>query len=284
MNRLEGNIQLEVPKTDKIIQLAKVWEGKLGYDLVEIDGRIEKLSDYEKFHMDFEAITKEEKILQQKFEVLLRQQSDNWDENLTIEVVRLLDGIYSTHLDNPTRFAIELHQLIEKGLLEEIQKEVAFPDKERRHAAECVDCIASISKDHQLLSNSAYSFATKFCNRIKPTRFPIYDSYVDFLLWSYIQKEENSNCKRKELKNYEKFIEIYDGLKKQWEIDESINYKDLDMFMWSYGKAVKKICKIKEKQEKGKKYFSEATGKYDSIEQEQNEVKQRLEMNIKKEQ
>lgn len=231
------NILSEVPNTNRINEFVALWNGEISSKTFEIkiDNKEENLLDYKKFGMDFGAIREEEKLLDEKFRFLTSRPVDALDESFTIEMVRLLDAIYSTRLDNPTRFAIQLHELIKGGLLEEIK----LPKEENniKHAAECVDCIASIYVNSPtLIFHSAYSFATKFCNRINPSRFPIYDSYVDFLLYHYHLVE----CTRKELKDYKSFIKIYDDYIKRWDIDMNLNYKDVDIFMWTYGKAVKK--------------------------------------------
>ena len=47
-----------------------------------------------------------------------------------------------------------------------------------------------------------YSFASKYCSHHYPTAFPIYDSYVEKVLMHFQKKDNFSNFKKNDLKNY----------------------------------------------------------------------------------
>lgn len=80
-----------------------------------------------------------------------------------------------------------------------------------------------------------YSFATKYCSHHNPADFPIYDSFVDKVLRHFRNVDGFSNFKNYELKTYTKFksilhdFQIFYGL-------ENYSLKDLDKFLWQFGK------------------------------------------------
>lgn len=245
-----SRILSERPTTNRIKEFVALWEGKKNTERFEvtINGAQANLCDGQMFGMDFRAIRKEEELLEAKFDILKKQSKDTLDEGFIIEIVRLLDSIYSTQLKYPTIFAIRLHKLLqaENDLLEKIKS----PKESQcfQEEAKCVDEIARIKDpDSKWELNNAYSFATKFCNRINPSRFPIYDSYVDSLLWYYRFDIVDKNFRRKELKNYSKFIQVYNCYREAWHLDAGLNYKQIDVFMWTYGKAIKKLQEGKTK-------------------------------------
>lgn len=91
-----------------------------------------------------------------------------------------------------------------------------------------------------------YSFVSKYCNWHNPERFPIYDSYVDDVVW-YLKQNNciNSFKHRNELNDYKTFgnalFEIYQKFSlTSVEIPDknliSINYKLLDKYLWLLGK------------------------------------------------
>lgn len=87
-----------------------------------------------------------------------------------------------------------------------------------------------------------YSFATKFCSFSKPELYPIYDSLVSNVLKNYKTYQSDKKLSRlfkdvdytkvDDLKKYETFRKVIDLL-----IEKSnSSYKDLDHFLWFYGK------------------------------------------------
>ena len=55
--------------------------------------------------------------------------------------------------------------------------------------------VARITNNHGIFSKKKkkeyefYSFATKYCHSHNPSKYPIYDRYVDFILWKYKKKD-----------------------------------------------------------------------------------------------
>lgn len=88
-----------------------------------------------------------------------------------------------------------------------------------------------------------YSFASKYCSHHNPEEYPIYDSYVDKVLW-YFRKHpdcsdsENpsfSNFKRKDLKDYVKFKGIIIEFQKFYGLNE-YSFKQIDQYLWQLRK------------------------------------------------
>ena len=80
-----------------------------------------------------------------------------------------------------------------------------------------------------------YSFASKYCSHHNNIEFPIYDYFVEKMLW-YFQKVDNfSNFKKVELKDYVKFKNILVDFKKFYNIDE-YSLRDIDKYLWIAGK------------------------------------------------
>lgn len=87
-----------------------------------------------------------------------------------------------------------------------------------------------------------YSFATKFCSFSNPDMYPIYDSLIVSVLNNYQKNQLDKKLsklfrdvnytKAGDLKEYEVFRNVIDLLKEK----SDSSYKDLDHFLWFYGK------------------------------------------------
>lgn len=80
-----------------------------------------------------------------------------------------------------------------------------------------------------------YSFATKYCSHHNPYDFPIYDSYVDDIIWFFQKEYKFYKFYRNELKNYKKFKEVLLEFQKYFNL-EQFNLKELDRYLWLLGK------------------------------------------------
>ncbi len=78
-----------------------------------------------------------------------------------------------------------------------------------------------------------YSFASKYCSHHKPNEYPIYDSYVDEVLWLFMKEELGK--KRIRLKNYSIFKEILIKFRSKYEL-EKYSLKEIDQYIWLLGK------------------------------------------------
>ena len=80
-----------------------------------------------------------------------------------------------------------------------------------------------------------YSFASKYCSHHQPDSYPIYDSFVDKMLKHYRKTDNFEKFANKELKDYPRFIEIIESLRKHYEV-EGFSLRELDIFLWLAGK------------------------------------------------
>ena len=80
-----------------------------------------------------------------------------------------------------------------------------------------------------------YSFASKYCSHYNSINFPIYDYFVDKMLWYFQKKDKFSNFSKEDLKDYVKFKNILMDFKKFYDIDE-YNLRDIDKYLWIAGK------------------------------------------------
>lgn len=80
-----------------------------------------------------------------------------------------------------------------------------------------------------------YSFASKYCSHHNAIEFPIYDYFVDKMIMYFQKKDNFSNFKKADLKDYVKFKNILIDFKKYYNIDE-YNLRDIDKYLWIAGK------------------------------------------------
>lgn len=80
-----------------------------------------------------------------------------------------------------------------------------------------------------------YSFASKYCSFHNSDAFPIYDSYVDAILWHYQGLDDSLIFKRNELKDYPKFKRIIKAFQQHFGL-EQYTVKQLDQYLWQFGK------------------------------------------------
>lgn len=191
----------------------------------------------------------------------------------TANAVILLDHFYHTRLqrNNLNENINRLFKYLttgtnqEKPLLDRI-RELDYNESDRetfelylRNASNCIDEIIRAFKNDSIENEKKpYSFATKFCNRLNPKAFPIYDSYVIGMLdyyYSKLRKEGRlypdevdikfyrENLNKTALGNYKNLLILFHHLRKRYLGDNSteFNFKDIDVFLWTYGKALEWI-------------------------------------------
>lgn len=80
-----------------------------------------------------------------------------------------------------------------------------------------------------------YSFATKYFSHHQPTKYPIYDSYVDKLLRYFRDRDHFSDFSDGALLSYVGFCEVINQFINHYELDE-FTVKDIDKMLWQMGK------------------------------------------------
>lgn len=145
-------------------------------------------------------------------------------ENKTIEDILIkastLNDFYSTHIFSI--FSVANHIL-----------SLDIDNRLNNGDSTLVDDIANITIDGKKIR--FYSFASKYCSHHRPYDYPIYDNYVDQILWYFKKRDNFEKFKRSDLKDYIKFKEILVSFAKFYNIEE-YNLKDLDRYIWQLGK------------------------------------------------
>jgi hypothetical protein len=80
-----------------------------------------------------------------------------------------------------------------------------------------------------------YSFATKYCSHHFPEAYPIYDSYVDEMLWFFHKRDYFAKFNRIDMKHFPTFVGIIDQFKSHYGL-EKFSRKEIDVFLWLAGK------------------------------------------------
>lgn len=144
-------------------------------------------------------------------------------DEILIKVI-LINQIYNTNI-------FDVYQLSKDILNIGIDKYIAEGD---------TNLVYKIANSYKISRNKyCYSFATKYCNFHNEV-FPIYDSIVEAVLYQYMLKDKFSKFKKFELRDYNKFINVLVDFKNFYKLD-NISYKDLDKFLWQYGKTYFKM-------------------------------------------
>ena len=98
---------------------------------------------------------------------------------------------------------------------------------------EIVNKIADITIKERTRHN--YSFASKYCHWHQPDFYPVYDSYVDQLLWAYHNQLGFMDFQQAQLRQYPRYKEIIEEFRKNYGLSQ-FNFRELDKFLWGYGK------------------------------------------------
>lgn len=134
--------------------------------------------------------------------------------------VSVLNDFYSTNIYDTFAVASHIHSQnvdtsLERGDLGVVERiaNVTFNGRARR----------------------IYSFATKYCSHHASEKFPIYDRYVDEMLWHFKARDGFTKFKRSDLKDYPSFVGIMDTFREAYGLAKYTR-KEIDVFLWLAGK------------------------------------------------
>lgn len=242
-------MKLIYPTDENIARIADLWKNPKSKAALPDENGAEIEIDFAKknpqgsslYGIDFSKIKSGEELLDYMFGKLRSGNKENITLHDVEAAVFLLDSIYSTQLsrfDKIFQLSEHLYRLIkDEDLLEKIE-----------HPKDLPAIVDSISK-RSGSDRKNYSFATKFCSRLNPEEFPIYDRYVDMLLKKYrgkIEERTNKKLTSFDLRKYEVFLSVYEDFRQAFDLHKT--YKEIDMFIWTYGKVYEKENKIQKKQ------------------------------------
>ena len=100
-------------------------------------------------------------------------------------------------------------------------------------AREAVDRIAHVRLGRKVRNN--YSFATKYCAWHNPVAYPIYDSFVDQMLWGYHKQDTFAAFQRQALWDYREFKRVLARFREYYGLS-AFSPRDIDKFLWLAGK------------------------------------------------
>ena len=83
-----------------------------------------------------------------------------------------------------------------------------------------------------------FSFASKYCSWHDQEHYPIYDRFVHGLLVAYKQHYEFMRFSDDQLHTYRYFKEVVESFRSYFGL-EDCSLKQLDKFLWLYGKELK---------------------------------------------
>lgn len=92
-----------------------------------------------------------------------------------------------------------------------------------------------ISKIAIVDGRNFYVFATKYCNHHNPKKYPMYDSYVDKLLWCFESKYHFGKFTREKLRDYSDFKIILTKFITHFGLGK-FKLRDIDKYLWLVGK------------------------------------------------
>lgn len=251
---MEENKQLIEPKGSIIEQYVDWWKNG---EAKSVD--IELFTNRQTFNSSdaniyFNDLNAGELLLDSAFR---RLSSD--DLYATQTAVILLDKIYSTQLRTPLITANLIHDEIIHGLLDDIKANKATEEE----LALTVDRIASVIKRHKNCAPKKhitfiYSFATKFCSRICPKEYPVFDGYVAYLLNYYVSPVNDVKL----FGNYALFVNTYKQFINKYALG-GYSYQQIDRFLWTYGKALSKFAETENAKNKTNRDYEKLSYKAD---------------------
>jgi len=146
--------------------------------------------------------------------------------NTALDVVLLkvvtLNALYSTNIFATLKVAAHIVHLDIDPLLKTGQPEV-------------VHQIAKVQLGSKIRNN--YSFATKYCSRHNPAEYPIFDSFVEEMLWGYRKQDNFSSFDRKDLLKYSQLKQAMLAFRQHYGLS-TFELKDIDKFLWRAGKKI----------------------------------------------
>lgn len=134
--------------------------------------------------------------------------------------VVVLNGLYSTNIY--ATYAVARHIC-----------ELNIDSDLHQGSLDLVHRIARVTLNGKVRNN--YSFASKYCSWHRPDVYPIYDGFVGGLIWAYRKHCQFADFKQKELGDYPRFRDIIVQFMDHFGLGQ-FGFKELDKFLWLYGK------------------------------------------------
>lgn len=98
-----------------------------------------------------------------------------------------------------------------------------------------VEEIAHVKVGRDQVERTFYSFATKYCSHHQPSKYAIYDNYVEKVLIFFKNRDHFCDFKNKDLKDYPKFISVIKQFMVYYKLSK-FTLKEIDKYLWQLGK------------------------------------------------
>lgn len=102
------------------------------------------------------------------------------------------------------------------------------------------------------LKMRTYVFAAKYCAMHMPDVFAFYDKYAGISLLALNKQYHFKDFKKSNLIDYPKYIGIYKGFINAFNL-KKFSLRQIDLFLWNYGKDIEKNKQIKTSSSKEEK-------------------------------
>lgn len=148
---------------------------------------------------------------------------EQWPRNTTLDEilvkVTVLNRLYSTNIYDVWTVADHIQKL----------------DIDARLASGDVTLVADIARvTLGGKRRNFYSFAAKYCAWHEPDHFPIFDSYVEWILWEYKKAHAFDKFAKYELRDYPRFVSILDTFRTHFHLND-FSRKQIDKYLWIEG-------------------------------------------------
>ena len=176
---------------------------------------------------------------------LVSQFLRKWDtlENYTLQekALGLLFNSYcsgNTQLENVLLKVTALNQFYSTNIYDTytVAKHIVtknIDERLRRHDRTLVNELALVTIKNK--GKNFYSFASKYCSHHAPEVFPIFDSFVEKMLWTYAKEDRFDSFNRADMRCYENFVRIIASFQKFYGL-ENYTLRQIDIFLWLSGK------------------------------------------------
>jgi hypothetical protein len=158
------------------------------------------------------------------------------------DALRRLVGTYpdNTDLASILLKVVALNDLYSTGILATYQVAEHILDCRidlaiKEGKLDAVERIARVELGADGKVRNNYSFASKYCAWHNPDEYPVYDRYVDAMLWEYQKLDHFAVFNRGDLRVYDCFKHVVICFRQHYGL-ASFSFKDLDKFLWKAGR------------------------------------------------
>ncbi len=176
-----------------------------------------------------ENYVEQERALDKLFLVLCNQNNDLY--NILLKCATL-NNFYSTNIFDIYSVAMNIY------CMNHIDNILAKGDLDHRLAKgdlSLVEEIAHVKVGKDKVERNFYSFATKYCSHHQPSKYAIYDNYVEKVLIFFKDRDHFCKFENKDLKEYPKFMSIVKQFIKHYRLSK-FTLKEIDKYLWQLGK------------------------------------------------